>query len=379
MKKIICTATSFGYGPVGKLLAICKRLKEHGVQMDLLADGLVLELSRHVDYFTNIIPFDSLQNDLVTSENLHDLFKEADLMLNVLEPNIVKFTKHFGLQTVYVDSLFWMWEDIPPELYNVYYIAQTYPGVEDKRVQFKERLQEFRVCGPIVDTSYLKQVHTRENFLLVNLSGLENPFTKFGANLYYPEAIVSTLIEPLNNSSYEKIVITGNSQVMQSLKEHYGSAFRGQFTHLSHDNFLRYLATCKMILTSPGLTTTYESLVYKTPIRFLPPQNYSQALMLQGYQQSGFADLALNWSDVYEVYSIPNNLPEAEGVNLVSKTIERFASDVHAQGDAKRRLSEMIQLEPPFVEKQLQVLGENLKDGTAEIVEVVLKRIASFA
>ncbi|OKP91070.1 hypothetical protein A3844_04305 [Paenibacillus helianthi] len=370
MKTILCTAASFGYGPSGKLLSICKSLKSQGFELKLVADGLVLQLANLTDYFTDIIEFDFINSVLIEHNKLTNAFKEADLMLNVLEPDAVKFANHFGVKTVYVDSLFWMWDKLPDDLQDVEYIIQKFPGVYTKISEFNANSANFRFCGPIVDTSFIN-VGERENFLLVSFAGLESPFNKFGKGLFYPEAVLSNLIEPLNNSSYEKIMITGNSSVIEFFKQKYGKQFRGEFIHLSHDKFLQSLAICKMLIASPGLTTTYEALVYKTPIRYLPPQNYSQALMLNRYEQEGFTDMSLNWSDIYTEYIIPANLPEAEGVALVGRTIECFSVDQGAQMFAKVRLSEILNVEPPSSERQRTVLGEELTDGTAEVVEII--------
>lgn len=70
-----------------------------------------------------------------------------------------------------------------------------------------------------------------------------------------------------------------------------------------------------MVLTTPGLTTTYEALVYNIPIRFLPPQNYSQALMLKHYRNTGFADISFDWTDVYNESIVPLYLPEKRELN----------------------------------------------------------------
>lgn len=366
---------SFGYGPVGKLLTICKRLQSEGVEMVLVADKLALQLASLTDYFTDIVPFDFINSDLSEHEKLRPLFQGADLMLNVLEPDAVEFANQFGVPTVYVDSLFWMWDELPESLHNVHYIAQTFPGVDKKLDQFQEHLASFNLCGPIVDTSY-KEGGERENFLLISFAGMESPFTKFGKNLYYPVAVLSNLLQPLNNSSYEKIVITGNSSIMEFFQEKYGEQFRGEFTHLSHDKFLEALATCKMVVASPGLTTTYEALVYETPIRYLPPQNYSQTLMLTGHQARGFADIAMNWSNIYPEYSIPADMPEADGVALVEETIVRFATDSAGQEIAKEILTDMLTAEPPSSHAQREALGEKLTDGTSEIVKIVLEKLA---
>ncbi|MCZ0756143.1 hypothetical protein [Anoxybacillus sp. J5B_2022] len=375
MKKIICTATSFGYGPVSKLITICKNLKKLGLELELIGDGIALELANHTDYFNKVYRYNFTNIEDSSCIKFSKIFREADLMLNVLEPNAVLIANKYEIPTIYIDSLFWMWEDIPPILHNVkYYIAQRFPGISSKIKRFSKEIKNFYLCGPIVDTSFTSE-GGRDDLLLINFSGLETPFTKIGENLYYPEAIMSNLISPLNESSWKEIVVTGNKSIMQHFKKLYGQFFRGHFKHLSHDNFLELMSKAKMIITSPGLTTTYEALVYGTPIRFLPPQNYSQALMLNFYQRCGFSDITLNWCDLYPDYIIPVDLPEEQGVFLVNNTIKRFSQDNLSQKIARNQFKKMIETPPPSIENQREILGETLSDGVSEIVNIIKNEV----
>lgn len=54
--RIICTAKSFGYGPISKLLTICKYLKntKSDIILELVGDSIVIELAKHTNYFNKI-------------------------------------------------------------------------------------------------------------------------------------------------------------------------------------------------------------------------------------------------------------------------------------------------------------------------------------
>ncbi|MGI2729925.1 UDP binding domain-containing protein [Bacillus cytotoxicus] len=156
---------------------------------------------------------------------------------------------------------------------------QNYFDIDQKVNVLKKDINNLIVCDPI--TSLLtKDINTELNQIIFNFSGLETPFMKnMDDLLLYPKTIFENAYEALNESKFDRIIVTGNDKVMTYLKKEYGNKFRGEFKHLSHEEFLIELQNSKMLVSSPGLTATYEAMAYNVPVRFLPPQNYSQALM----------------------------------------------------------------------------------------------------
>lgn len=380
MKKIICTATPFGYGPVSKLITICKFLNKENVELIFVGNGIAFELAEETSYFSRIVPYDFAQNDSDASIFKEEWLQDISLMLNVMEPIAVCAANEMGLRTVYIDSLFWMWDEIPKQLHTVdSYVIQSFVGVQDKVRSVAKSIDSIRLCGPIVDCSYKKVFKENKKSLLVNFSGLENPFVKFGTNMYYPEAVMSSLIEPLNESHWEQIIIVGNQAVMKWFSDEFGSNFRGKFQHVEHDLFLNLLSNSDMLITSPGLTSTYEAVSYEVPVRFMPPQNYSQALMSQIHKDSGFVDISMDWSDIYPSYFVPHDLSEEQGVAMVADTIERFSKDASARKRASERSALVINLNPPSSGHQRQVLGIALSDGTKEVVDIIIERLSVTA
>lgn len=366
MKKIICTATSFGYGPVSKLLTICKHLSNY--DLIFVGSGVALELAKHENCFKNIKEIDIL------TEHGKELFKKeilkADLVLNVLEPESILLAKEGNIPVVYVDSLFWMWDKLPNECIEVdRYIAQSFPGVREKLKNIGAEIKNFDIVGPIIDREYISN-EQKEDFIIVNLSGMESPFVKAGKNLIYPKPIIKLIVTALQNTRSENVIFTGNDKVMKEMTEKY-STTPFKFKHVSHEEFLKLLSKAKMIITSPGLTTTYEALVYNTPIRFLPPQNYSMALMLELYKEIGFADISISWNDLYENDKTKKDMPEEEGVKRVAKLIEDFSKDIKAQKKVGEVFEKMLTVQSPNIDKQIKILGEELLDGAMEIKNII--------
>lgn len=243
MVKIICTATSFGYGPVSKLLTICKELAKKGYQLEIIGAGVALELASHTNVFDKIWKIDFSNPDIKKS-CLDEVLKKADLFLNVLEPKAVSLAKNYDIPITYVDSLFWMWDKMDISLKDVdKYIAQKFPGVQDNIKKFKWDTEgssnNFYVCNPIVNTKHMNMSAKKDNLLLVNFSGIETPFNDINQDCY-SNKVMDNLIEHLNNSSYERILVTGNNKIMNEFNMMYKKVFRGEFKHLAHDDFYKF-------------------------------------------------------------------------------------------------------------------------------------------
>lgn len=370
MKKIICTAEAFGYGPVSKLLAVCSKLTRH--ELHFFGSDVAMELARHEDFFTTVNPCGF--NGTGEGESYSAAVKSADLVINVLKPDILDLTAGIDTPNVYIDSLFWMWDRIPDPCKEVdRYVIQQFPGIENKINEMGNGIKHIDTVNPIVDRSLL-QTREREETVLINLSGLETPFAKFGETLKYHEPVARCIARAAARSKWKKIIVSGNANVMKYLQQIHGHD-RLTFQHLSHSQFLELLNRVGLLVTSPGLTATYEALVYNTPIRFLPAQNYSQALMQEKYKQNGFADIAMDWGTFYPDWQIAADMPEELGVKMVMDVIDQFTRDEHAQFNVEEALLNALNQPPPNPDRQKATFGIDLQDGaqqTADICEAII-------
>jgi hypothetical protein len=377
MKKIICTAGAWGYGPVSKLLTICSLLEDYSLHF--FGSDVALELARHEAYFSGITQCDFI------GERDRKRFKrelaKTDLVLNVLKPDIFDLVPAGEIPCVFVDSLFWMWDKIMmsgvlSQCKDVEkYIVQQFPGVEQRTESHRDLVDTFAIVNPIVDRSQLQQTE-RENIVLINLSGLENPYSKFGDTLKYHEPIGQCIARAAAKTKWQKIMVAGNFKVMAYLDQRYGND-RLSFRHLSHSMFLSLLNKIALLVTSPGLTATYEAFVYGVPIRFLPAQNHSQALMQRKYIENGFADIPMAWSCFYPQCVITDDMPQELGVKMVMDAIETFSRDSEAQEKADDILTEMLTREPPGTHHQKKCFGMDINGDGASQVKAIIAGILS--
>jgi hydroxymethylcytosylglucuronate/cytosylglucuronate synthase len=344
---------------VAKLLTLAAKLQHH--ELLFAGTGVALELAATSSLFVGSMSVDPSTEQ--GCRQLLGLLRSADACLSVIEPDVVALAAKQQVPCCYVDSLFWMWDKLPDHLRSVdLYVAQRFPGVEAQAARIP--VKNLIMVGPIIDRSHLGE-HRQDDVLLVNLAGLESPFVTFGSTLHYPEAVMPSLAEALGLATYRNVVVTGNRTVMGDLAWRY-PAPGVTYMHLSHDAFLAQMARARMVLTSPGLTTTYEALVHGTPVRFLPPQNYSQALLLDRYRRQGLSDVDFTWSDADFEAGITSGLPESEGVSRVLRAIERAIGSEKVRIHLLKVFEQMLTLPVPDVHQQRERLGEPLTDGALE-------------
>lgn len=341
-KHLICVAAAFGYGPVSKLLTITKYLQILDYELTFIGYGTALELAKSWD-FNNIYEYNihEAQSDNEISEKISN----SDGVINVLEPSFGSIAQKVTTMHFYIDSLFWMWGQLDPRVtLSECYFIQNFPGVNKKITDWSDKIQNPVLVNPIVDIKYRTSSKCKKK-LIINYGGLESQLITVERGLIYP-FIITKLLLPVFESiklNYEEIIFTGNQKVMAYFEHRYSHKFPYiKFLHLEHDKFLETLSIAKLLVTSPGLTTTYEAFHLKVPVRFLPPQNYSQTLMLDFYRKTNLSDISFHWKDIYPDYKVDFNMEESFAINQILSIIEHFDKDFEAQKNASKILRAVI-------------------------------------
>jgi len=321
--RILCDAVSFGYGPIGKLLAICANLPP-SFDLTLLAANSSFELAE-LSSFSRIIRCDTEEPSCLCEFRAE--FENADLFLNVMNPVSAEYAASIGTPIAHVDSLFWMWDTVPTSLMGAAaYFIQSFVGV-------REQLRNFKIANPVLVGAIIDdrfQANEKANQLLINLGGLRSKLIEPGRNSNYAVIVAGALEQVLCNHTFDRILFTGDRTTMSALAQLHHIP-RCRFTTLGHAEFLRELARSALLVTSPGLTTTYEAFAYHVPVVFLPPQNLSQFLILKGLRAQRAAPCSIHWLDFYPELDIEAGRPEDEGVRHVLSCIARFEGDKSAQ------------------------------------------------
>lgn len=316
--KVALITSSFGFGPVSKLQYIAEELKKKAPScvLDFYGSSIALEYIEKSKMINKTVEIDVDRNAEAAVEHL----KEYDLVIDVMNMDILSYWKKEFPPIFLIDSLSWMWEKPPIAIGNAYkYYIQDYL-LDDSKVNLYKKLVEVKTIPPI--TNKIVKNLDKKNQLLVNFSGMYNPFTNSEFHLEY-SSIITNIVMELFEDKFDDIVITTNEKLAAILNERFDKKYKNlTIKFLEHDKFIDTLLESKIIFTNSGITTTIEALHANASVAFILPQNYSQALMSQMYYEKyGFKNsMPLNRFD--ESYYISDSIDEETGVNLVEGYVE---------------------------------------------------------
>jgi hydroxymethylcytosylglucuronate/cytosylglucuronate synthase len=373
-RRLVCTAAAFGYGPAAKLLVIAKLLRQRSYSLCFVGYGTALEMAQSFafDEVVECMP-DDFEANIRSQADLWG----ADGILNVLEPAVGEVAKDLALPHFYIDSLFWMWTEPTPEVVDseVYFIQQ-FPGVDARCLAWRSYVKNPIIVGPIVSVEGLGMKCEERTRLMVNFAGLESPFAKVDGGLRYPYTLTKLIYPILSRVAldYEEVIVAGNRVVMDRLRTDYADGPGNiKFMSLAHENFLELLASCRLLVSSPGLTTAYEGFSLNVPIRFLPPQNYSQSLMLDYYRKERLVDVSFHWADLGLGYEVRSGMREDLAVRKVLEVIDEFADNLDAQETSKGLLESIFiqPIDPLLGARQQSFVRSMGRQGGYAIVDAV--------
>lgn len=300
--KILACAVGFGLGPNGKLCSIINYNKEY----EWYACGDKLDLSIYKE--NPFIDVCWTKNE----KNLEEFIKKYNIKyaVDVLDPDLAIFLKKVGVKVIYVDSLPFMWTKADLIPYNVdYYCAQKYP--EYKMNPVLKQVKNFVWINPITMGKIKEQ---NKNGIVINFGGLHSPF---GEGEEYFEIVMKTLLPML---SKKDIIITGGSNVIKLAKKLFPKITSVTY---SHEEFLTKVSNAELFITSPGLTTIYETCGMDIKTIIIPPQNLSQFYNIEIAERICKNVKVLRWND--------SNLSMKQIKTLKDKTEEETVKYIYEQ------------------------------------------------
>lgn len=307
--KVLACAIGFGLGPGGKLCSVV----ENNPQYEWYACGDEIDLSI---YQHN--PF----RDTCRSKSRKDLSRFVEengihCAVNVLDPELAVTLKELGLTVIYIDSIPFVWTeaDLIPQNMD-YYCAQKYPGYPGEGVLRK--VQNLIWVDPIV-CRYTPAPRTSQ--IVVNFGGLHSPF---GEGEEYYLIVMKALLSVFDRN---QIRLTGGKNVVKLTERYYPELHCQTY---SHEAFLQLVSSSALFITSPGLTTIYETCGMDIRTVILPPQNLSQFYNADIAEKLCRKVCRLSWdTDALSKESLnrfQNSLEEAS-VNYIYEQIRILSED----------------------------------------------------
>ena len=287
-KTVIFFSNPFGFGPTGKTVALIEELLKHW-------NGCIV-------YAASSMCLEPLSNDIkskiiIESINERDPEQIREVLLKYNNPLVIctlnraaiKTAKSLSLTAIFVDSLAWLWKEIPEEylLADTYYCFDIF-GVSSKLPANKN----IRTIPPIFGE--LPEVRAnKKNNVLLHIGGFKNPFQDSMSFSY-----LNLLTKGLNESTTNKeIIVTGGSEAIEYLAK---NVHRDNilFRTLDRGSFLDELSSTNHFVTTSGLTATLESFALYTPTSFIPPTNLSQWHILKLLVKQGVINSYIEWEDL---------------------------------------------------------------------------------
>lgn len=307
--KVLACAVGFGLGPAGKLCSIVNYNQKY--EWYACGDELDLSIYRQKPFIDTCWS----KNESVISE----FVKKYDIKyaVDVLDPDLAILLKKIGVKVVYVDSIPFIWTDADFIPYNVdCYCAQKYPNYS--KSQALNKIENFFWVNPIIP----EIVSTKRDVdVVINFGGLHSPF---GEGKEYYELVMKVLLPALHNRN---IRITGGQNVIKLTKELFPDLSCDTYTH---EDFLELVSSSSLFITSPGLTTIYETCEMDIKTVIMPPQNLSQ------FYNSSIAEKIcknvkiIKWNHdklSTEYLKCFNNKPEEETVKYIYEQISILSKD----------------------------------------------------
>lgn len=351
MRTIIASAEPYGFGPVSKLAAICRMLRNSGYMIHFVGSGTAFT-------YASVEPeaFDTAT--LGGANEMSRLLGETGslIALSAMDPLLPLCARTRGVPSVYVDSLFWMW-DWPdeealdaswqreilhgdgdwentlsrmsmPEAEYVGHRASTVSAVQrtPSTLDAADRpssLLPVVETGAIVDTSRIAS--SPRSHWLVSLSGLTNPLVSTEQAVAWADATVKIFVDSVKRADLAgaPIHLTGNAQVLSHLETSPDVFFRPR----TSGEVLELMNGALGCFTPPGLTTLFECAAYACAVIPGPPQHYAHETILRE-----FADGDLR--------AFPNAFPLSDlGVSLSGDAKADTAKIQAAVAELHRNLS----------------------------------------
>lgn len=252
--KVLACAVAFGLGPAGKL---CSIVAQNEYEWYACGDEMDLSIYKSSPYIDTCW---SKDKQVVKAFVEKHTIRYA---IDVLDPVMAILLTDLGLQVIYVDSLPFMWTKADLIPYGVaYYCAQKYPNYSLNPAL--EPVNKLVWVDPIVPDAVSVP---KGDYTVINFGGLHSPF---GEGKEYLEIVLKALLPTLPKGN---IFVTGSETVQRITKELCPELSCCTY---HHEDFLRLVSGSGIFITSPGLTTIYETCNMDIETVILPPQNLSQ-------------------------------------------------------------------------------------------------------
>ena len=370
-RNIIIGTNNFGLGPVGKVSSIVTGLSD---EYNFFACGNEFDLN----IFNNGMFKDTLFSK--DKEKVSSFVEKYNIeyAIVVLDVELATILMDLNVKVIFVDSLPFMWTqaDIDEGLLPLdatVYCAQKCCNLTEASKKVLAQVKNLKWINPIQSKFEKKYRPFEEDYIHINVGGLHSPIGN-------GESYIKTVIIPLLKIfKSEKIIITcGTSakiSILNELKNEGIDSRNIKVETLQQKDFISSINNAKLFLTSPGLTTIYETESLHKPTIILPPQNLSQFYNIEYAKKILDEYKTINWDtqklnldylqsilpkgETYVVDKIYEFITELVNSNFENKFIEQF--NLILKQDYKKKEKSDFKIEGNGVEDIRKILTNLIK------------------
>lgn len=376
-RNIIIGTNNFGLGPVGKVSSIVTGLSD---EYNFFACGNEFDL--------NIFKDGTFKDTLFSKdkEKIANFIKKHKInyAIVVLDVELATILMDLNVKVIFVDSLPFMWTqaDIDEGLLPLdatVYCAQKCCNLTEASKKVLAQVKNLKWINPIQSKFEKKYRPYKEEYIHINVGGLHSPIGN-------GESYIKTVIIPLLKIfKSEKIIITCGTtakiSILNELKNEGIDSRNIKVETLQQKDFISSINNAKLFLTSPGLTTIYETESLHKPTIILPPQNLSQFYNIEYAKKILDEYKTINWDtqklnldylqsilpkgETYVVDKIYEFITELVNSNFENKFIEQF--NLILKQDYKKKEKSDFKIEGNGVEDIRKILINLIEGETNEI------------
>ncbi len=376
-RNIIIGTNNFGLGPVGKVSSIVTGLSD---EYSFFACGNEFDLNIFKDGMFKDTLFSKDKEKIANFIKKHKI----NYAIVVLDVELATILMDLNVKVIFVDSLPFMWTqaDIDEGLLPLdatVYCAQKCCNLTEASKKVLAQVKNLKWINPIQSKFEKKYRPYKEEYIHINVGGLHSPIGN-------GESYIKTVIIPLLNIfKSEKIIITCGTtakiSILNELKNEGIDSRNIKVETLQQKDFISSINNAKLFLTSPGLTTIYETESLHKPTIILPPQNLSQFYNIEYAKKILDEYKTINWDtqklnldylqsilpkgETYVVDKIYEFITELVNSNFENKFIEQF--NLILKQDYKKKEKSDFKIEGNGVEDIRKILINLIEGETNEI------------
>jgi hypothetical protein len=363
---VLC-AQPTGYGPASKLLAIAQNLTSIGVKCVFVGEGIALELVKRSNIFLGVFEAGP------ESSRVREVFAEASGVLSVMDVGFARVALESSRPLYVADSLAWMRRPIPNEyLLARRYWVQNFPGLREHLAGTDPTPD---IVGPIVPS--INRVHTpKQPAVVVCLGGYHTPYTRADDDAGYGRFVMQGILDSglLNEFEGSMLIMAGDDLINRLEEEFPVSGLR--YASLSCREADNVRSGAEIVLTAPGLTSTLECFRSGRPTFFLPPQNYSQWIILTRLREAGTAPCSFHWADYMVDCKTAGVWALNERIAMVKDAIETVSTSSMAQHKFREKMGGIKWIsQADLIQKQRAFFDSLGHNGARTIAREIMKDV----